>query len=49
MMYNKGVKSIYHIRKALSMKNNNTKPVNVQTENTADTTDDLQRSTDAAS
>ena len=49
MMYNKGVKSIYHIRKALSMKNNNTKPVNVQTENTADTADDLQRSTDAAS
>lgn len=31
-MYNKGNHSIYHIRKALSMKNNNTKPSNAQTE-----------------
>ena len=45
-MYNKGVKSIYHIRKALSMKNNNTIPTNVQTENV---TEDLQKSMDAAS
>lgn len=44
-MYNKGVHSIYHIRKALSMKKNNTKPANVQTENTAD---DLRKSMDAA-
>ena len=45
-MYNKGTQSIYHIRKALSMKNNNTKPANVQTENT---TEDLRKSMDAAS
>ena len=45
-MYNKGIESIYHIRKALSMKKNNTKPANVQTENT---TEDLQKSMDAAS
>ena len=44
-MYNKGVHSIYHIRKALSMKKNSTKPANVQTENTAD---DLRKSMDAA-
>ena len=44
-MYNKGVHSIYHIRKALSMKKNNTKLANVQTENTAD---DLGKSMDAA-
>ena len=45
-MYNKGTQSIYHIRKALSMKNNNTKPSNVQTKNA---TEDLQKSVDAAS
>ena len=40
------MQSIYHIRKALSMKNNNTKPSNVQTKNA---TEDLQKSMDAAS
>ena len=44
-MYNIGIESIYHIRKALSMKNNNTKPANVQTETNAD----LKESTAAAS
>ena len=44
-MYNKDVHSIYHTRKALSMKKNNTKPTNAQTENTAD---DLRKSMDAA-
>ena len=44
-MYNIGTESIYHIRKALSMKNNNTKPANVQPETNAD----LQKSTAAAS
>ena len=44
-MYNIGTESIYHIRKALSMKNNNTKPANVQTETNAD----IQESTAAAS
>ncbi len=33
-MYNIGVESIYIIRKALSMKKNNTNPANVQTEST---------------
>ena len=45
-MYNISIKSIYHIRKALSMKNNNTKPANVQTKNA---NEDLQKSMDAAS
>ena len=45
-MYNIGIRFIYHIRKALSMENNNTKPANVQTENAAA---DLQKSMDAAS
>ena len=47
MMYNKGIQTIYYIRKALSMKNYNTKPANAQTKN--NTTDDLQKSLSAAS
>lgn len=46
-MYNKGNHSIYYIRKALSMKNYNTKLPNIQTEN--NNTDDLQKSMDTAS
>lgn len=49
-MYNIGINSIYHTGEALSMKYNNTKLTNVQTENVAeDLHEDLQKSMDAAS
>lgn len=51
-MYNKGTQSIYHIRKALPMKKNNTKLANVQMENANTAKVDaynLKECTDAAS
>ena len=47
-MYNIGDKSIYHIRKALSMGKNTTKPSNVQ-QRDSNTENDLRDSMDAAS
>lgn len=48
-MYNRGVKTIKHIRKALSMKKNNTKPSNVQQNNAKIDANDLRDSMSAAS